>query len=428
MMQLGPRPMAGSGKGDLPVLCQDTAADPLSDVLRMVKLTSAVFHLVDASFPWGVEVPGAKDYSSIILPRAQHVISYHIILKGSGWVEIPGVASTSFEAGDILVLAHGDPYSLLSTPGQTPEYDREATIAFFREWMGGKLPFVTREGGGGSGGAEYMCGFLGCDMRPLQPNTLSASAAVARQVVETGPARPAGPPDRSDANRCTTAANGWRIHPLAVERTDLRRSDPAMPRIAARAWDRLAVRPARPGDRQGLNAASRTSRTSLDSQHAGRRGGHVAFRHGGALYPFDRPLSHAIFDALANADCRATSGRQSDEGGRRGTGDRLRVRSGLQPSVQEGCGYVSCRMAQESHRFRRLIAGTASCFSKAWRQAGCVFHLLREIALFQPSAPLEAPRTNCHFGLGPAQSSRWLRPTNAAARPVRADFRCERKT
>ncbi|MEP2577924.1 MAG: AraC family transcriptional regulator, partial [Roseibium sp.] len=101
--------------------------------------------------------------------RAQHVISYHIILKGSGWVEIPGVASTSFEAGDILVLAHGDPYSLLSTPEQTPEYDQEATIAFFREWMGGKLPFITREGGGGSGGAEYMCGFLGCGMRPFNP-------------------------------------------------------------------------------------------------------------------------------------------------------------------------------------------------------------------------------------------------------------------
>jgi AraC-like DNA-binding protein len=116
-----------------------------------------------------VEIPRAREYSSIILPRAQHVVSYHIILRGSGWAGIPGVASTWFEAGDILVLAHGDQYSLLSTAGQTPEYDIDATIAFFREWMAGKLPFVTREGGGGAGGAEYLCGFLGCDMRPFNP-------------------------------------------------------------------------------------------------------------------------------------------------------------------------------------------------------------------------------------------------------------------
>jgi len=169
MTELQPPAAERPDVADLPVLCQDSATDPLSDVLRMVKLTGAVFHLVEASFPWGVEVPRASEYSPIILPHAQHLISYHIILEGSGYVEIPDVASSSFEAGDILVLAHGDPYSLLSTPGQIPEYDREATVAFFREWMAGKLPFVTREGGGGAGGAKYMCGFLGCDMRPFNP-------------------------------------------------------------------------------------------------------------------------------------------------------------------------------------------------------------------------------------------------------------------
>lgn len=154
---------------ELPLLCQTSATDPLSDVLRMVKLTGAVFHLVEASFPWGVEVPRASDYAPIILPRAQHLVSYHIILKGSGWVELAGAAPSRFEAGDILVLAHGAPYSLLSTPGQPPEYDRAATVAFFREWMAGRLPFVTREGGGRPGGADYICGFLGCDMRPFNP-------------------------------------------------------------------------------------------------------------------------------------------------------------------------------------------------------------------------------------------------------------------
>jgi AraC-like DNA-binding protein len=82
---------------------------------------------------------------------------------------VPGVASTWFETGDILVLAHGDPYSMLSAPDQRPEFDADASIVFFREMAAGRLPFVVREGGGGAGGAEFVCGFLGCDMRPFNP-------------------------------------------------------------------------------------------------------------------------------------------------------------------------------------------------------------------------------------------------------------------
>lgn len=152
-----------------PILCQESGADPLSHVLHMVKLTGAVFHLVEASCPWGVEIPPARAYASIILPRAQHIVSYHIVLKGEGWVAMPGMAPQRFAAGEVLVLTQGEGYSLLSAPGQAPEYDAAATLAFFRDWMAGKLPFVMREGGGGPGGADYVCGFLGCDMRPFNP-------------------------------------------------------------------------------------------------------------------------------------------------------------------------------------------------------------------------------------------------------------------
>ena len=146
-----------------------TAIDPLSDVLRAVRLTGALFFLVEASSPWGVDVPPASVFSPIILPRAQHVVSYHIVLAGSGWAGIPGVTSTWFEAGDILVFPHGDAYAMLSAPGQPPEFDADATIAFFREMAAGKLPFVVHEGGGGPDGAEFVCGFLGCDIQPFNP-------------------------------------------------------------------------------------------------------------------------------------------------------------------------------------------------------------------------------------------------------------------
>jgi AraC-like DNA-binding protein len=143
--------------------------DLLSDVLRIVKLSGALFFLADASFPWGVDVPRADAFAAILLPHAQHVVSYHVVLEGWGWASMPGVASVRFEAGDILVFPHGDPYSMLSMPDQAPEFDGEATVQFFREMVAGKLPFVVQEGGGGPERTQFVCGYLGCDVRPFNP-------------------------------------------------------------------------------------------------------------------------------------------------------------------------------------------------------------------------------------------------------------------
>ncbi len=153
----GPAPAPGRGN------------DPLSDVLRTVKLTGALFFMVDATHPWGVEVPRTDRVAPAVLPGAQHVISYDIILEGSGWVCMQGAAPVRFEGGDILVFAHSDPYLLLSAPDQQPEFDSIATVEFLREMAAGRLPFVVEEGGGGPERTRYVCGYLGCDMRPFNP-------------------------------------------------------------------------------------------------------------------------------------------------------------------------------------------------------------------------------------------------------------------
>ena len=143
--------------------------DPLSDVLRAVKLNGALFFAIDASHPWGVEVPHKDSYAASLFPAAQHVVSYDIILEGRGWVCMPGSDPLRFEGGDILVFAHGDPYRLLSAPDQRPEYDAVQTVTFLREMVAGRLPFVTEEGGGGEPRTRYVCGYLGCDTRPFNP-------------------------------------------------------------------------------------------------------------------------------------------------------------------------------------------------------------------------------------------------------------------
>jgi len=144
-------------------------SDILSDVLSAVKLTGALFFAVDAAHPWGVDVPRADRIAPAILPGAQHVVSYDIVLKGSGWVRMADMDPVRFESGDILVFPHAEPYALLSAPDQQPEFDFDATLQFLREMAAGEQPFVVREGGNGPERTQFVCGYLGCNMRPFNP-------------------------------------------------------------------------------------------------------------------------------------------------------------------------------------------------------------------------------------------------------------------
>src|SRR5687767_12076422 len=61
-------PARESSASDAPVL------DVLSDVLRTVRLTGALYFLVEASSPWEIAVPEGAALAAVVLPRAQHVI------------------------------------------------------------------------------------------------------------------------------------------------------------------------------------------------------------------------------------------------------------------------------------------------------------------------------------------------------------------
>lgn len=143
--------------------------DTLSDVLQAIKLTGALFFGVNASSPWSVEVPQADSFARIILPRAQHVISYHIITKGSGWVRVGVDPPVQFLDRDILVIPHGHSYAMCSEATARPLLTEEHSLDFFRAMAAGRLPSTVSEGGGNPPLARYVCGFLGCDTRPFNP-------------------------------------------------------------------------------------------------------------------------------------------------------------------------------------------------------------------------------------------------------------------
>lgn len=146
-----------------------SGADPLSDVLRTVRLTGALFFLTDAASPWAMELPAASTFAPIILPGAQRLISYHIVTNGSCWGGLVGEPPVRLEAGDILLIPHGDPYVMSIESAIAAEQSPKWILEFFRQMAAGELPFVVTEGGGGSSRVQLACGFLGCDARPFNP-------------------------------------------------------------------------------------------------------------------------------------------------------------------------------------------------------------------------------------------------------------------
>jgi AraC-like DNA-binding protein len=141
------------------------AADALSEVLRAVRLTGAVFFRLEAREPWVAEAPPAGAFGPYVMPGAQHVIEYHVIHRGSCWGGPLGADPVPLGAGDVIAFPQGDAHVLSSTPGlrQAPD------LAIYREAVAAGVPFSLRLGGEGAPSACVICGFLGCDARPFNP-------------------------------------------------------------------------------------------------------------------------------------------------------------------------------------------------------------------------------------------------------------------
>lgn len=139
--------------------------DALSDVLRVVRLTGAIFFDVHASEPWVAEAPPGRSIVGTIFPGAEHLISYHVVTQGTCWAGLIGQAPLRLSAGDVLVFPQGHAHVLSSAPGMRDAPD----VALYRPPAKGQLPFTISMGPSLGESAHVVCGFLGCDARPFNP-------------------------------------------------------------------------------------------------------------------------------------------------------------------------------------------------------------------------------------------------------------------
>jgi AraC-like DNA-binding protein len=189
-----------------------SSPDALSDVLRTVRLTGALFFISDLSSPCRPAcVPEGAVLAPVLSPGTQNVISYHIVTRGRLWAGLYGAGAPliPLDAGDILVIPRGDSYFLGLDEAVAPPPDVPMVVGFMSRMAKGELPFVLPNGGGQAPRGHVVCGCLGCDDRPFNP----LLASLPRVLVMRGARAGAAPQDRLERLIELTLAESERPEP-----------------------------------------------------------------------------------------------------------------------------------------------------------------------------------------------------------------------
>lgn len=133
-------------------------SDVLSELLRVVRLDSALFFNAEFSEPWTVDSPPSCEVAGYLSPGARHLIIFHLITEGRGYVHLADGRPVMLEPGDIVTFPHGDAHSL----GNGAKTHRIAAGDTIEHVLNRGLE-IARFGGGGGDVTSVVCGFLACD-------------------------------------------------------------------------------------------------------------------------------------------------------------------------------------------------------------------------------------------------------------------------
>ncbi len=131
--------------------------DVLSDVLRVMRLSGAMFLEARFTAPWCVLSQVTAEECQAYMADPGRVVAYHYVVEGRMLVRRGEEAPIEVSAGQIVLLSRNDPHCLGST-FDIPAADA-AQIAM--EPVGGGMVALTHGGGGDL--TRIVCGFLGFD-------------------------------------------------------------------------------------------------------------------------------------------------------------------------------------------------------------------------------------------------------------------------
>ena len=173
-------------------------------------------------------------------------------------------------------------------------------MAFFHSMAAGEMPSIVSEGGDGAELTQFICGFLGCDLRPCNPVLDALPAMVHLRAATRSTDRMRHLIDFALCELREPSSGGrgvlLRLAELMfveVVRRHLRND--------GRRRRRLAGRSARSAGRAHAVAAARRTDQTLDTGGTRGAGRHITFGAGRTLCAFRRSTSNAVPHAVAHA-------------------------------------------------------------------------------------------------------------------------------
>ena len=145
---------------------QAVATDTLSDVLKSVRLTGAAYFEIVAQEPWSVHSPACELILPRILPGADRLIAYHVVVSGRCFASLNGGEAVPLEAGEVVMFTNADPHVMSSGVGMRAEPPTADVIDIAEA---GLLPFHVNLMHGGAESTRLVCGYLACDAKPFNP-------------------------------------------------------------------------------------------------------------------------------------------------------------------------------------------------------------------------------------------------------------------
>lgn len=155
--------------------------DALSEAMRAVRVTGALFFNGEFSAPWRFVTPAQDQIAPVVSPDSERLVLFHLVTEGRATARTAGHDEVALAAGDMVVFPHGDAHEMWH--GRTSRLFPGTRL--LPKLAKGEL--ATEKWGGDGPVTRIICGYLGCE-RHADGLFLSGLPAIFKVNVRGSPA------------------------------------------------------------------------------------------------------------------------------------------------------------------------------------------------------------------------------------------------
>ncbi len=180
--------------------------DALSEAMRAVRVTSALFFNGEFSAPWRFAQPSQDKVAASVSPESERLVLFHLVTDGHATARTAGHDEVALTAGDIVVFPHGDAHEMWN--GRTSKLFPATRL--LPKLAKGEM--AAEKWGGNGPVTRIICGYLDCE-RHAEGLFLSGLPSILKINVRSNPA---GAWIESAIRHCVSELESQRAGRLAV--------------------------------------------------------------------------------------------------------------------------------------------------------------------------------------------------------------------